>query len=65
MSLKLRDNFQFPENQANGILILDSGIGALSLLKCLNESLPNVPLIAFADQEFFPYGEKDRQKQRT
>ena len=56
--MKLKDNFQFPEDQKNGILILDSGIGALSLLESLNKSLPNIPLVAFADQKFFPYGEK-------
>ena len=56
--MRLKDNFQFPEDQKNGILILDSGIGSLSLLSSINTHLPNVPLIAFADQEFFPYGEK-------
>ncbi len=56
--MKLKENFQFPENQTNGVLILDSGIGSLSFLVNLNTLLPDVPLIAFADQKFFPYGEK-------
>lgn len=37
---------------------MDSGIGSLSFLSSLNNLLPDVPLIAFADQAFFPYGEK-------
>lgn len=60
--MKLKENFQLPENQTDGVLILDSGIGSLSLLGSLNKSLPHVPLIAFADQKFFPYGEKEESE---
>lgn len=59
MSLQLKNNSPFPEDQKGGILIMDSGIGSLSFLSSLNELLPDVPLIAFADQAFFPYGEKE------
>lgn len=59
MSLQQKNNSQFPEDQKGGILIMDSGIGSLSFLSSLNEALPDVPIIAFADQAFFPYGEKE------
>lgn len=58
MSLQLKNNSQFPEDQKGGILIMDSGIGSLSFLSSLNELLPEVPIVAFADQAFFPYGDK-------
>ena len=38
---------------------MDSGIGALSFVPCLSAKLPSTPLIAFSDQEFFPYGDKE------
>lgn len=40
---------------------MDSGFGALSYLPELNRQLPGVSLTAFADHEFFPYGEKSEQ----
>lgn len=56
--MQQKNNSQFPEEQKGGILIMDSGIGSLSFLSSLNKLIPNVPLVAFADQAFFPYGEK-------
>jgi len=42
-----------------GILILDSGLGAISMLQEIRTLIPNTPLIAVADSVGFPYGEKD------
>jgi len=41
-----------------GILILDSGLGAISMLQEIHDLLPDVPLIAVADSAAFPYGDK-------
>ena len=41
---------------------MDSGIGSISFFSTLNRLLPGVPLTAFADQKFFPYGEKSEQE---
>lgn len=38
--------------------VFDSGIGGLSILKCLREALPQEPFIYFADSAYNPYGDK-------
>jgi len=38
--------------------IFDSGVGGLSIAKCISEYLPNEQLIYIADTKFSPYGDK-------
>ncbi|WP_197517657.1 glutamate racemase [Colwellia sp. PAMC 20917] len=38
--------------------IFDSGIGGLSIAKCIHQHLPNENLIYVADSQFAPYGDK-------
>jgi len=40
------------------ILLLDSGVGGLSILEEVAKRLPQVHIHYIADQKFFPYGEK-------
>jgi glutamate racemase len=40
------------------IVVFDSGIGSISIIKELKKELPNENLIYFADKANFPYGEK-------
>lgn len=39
--------------------IFDSGVGGLSILKAIQEHLPNENLLYFADSKFAPYGKLD------
>lgn len=43
---------------SSSILVLDSGIGGISLLKTLHKKFKNENFIYFADNEFMPYGNK-------
>jgi len=38
--------------------IFDSGVGGLSIAKCISQQLPNEQLIYIADTKFAPYGDK-------
>jgi glutamate racemase len=38
--------------------VFDSGIGGLSILKCLREALPSEAFVYFADSAYNPYGDK-------
>jgi glutamate racemase len=38
--------------------VFDSGIGGLSILKCLREALPRESFVYFADSAYNPYGDK-------
>ena len=40
------------------MLIFDSGIGGLSVLKPIRSLLPNAPIVYVADSAFYPYGTK-------
>jgi glutamate racemase len=40
------------------LLIFDSGIGGLSVLKPIAKLLPNAPIVYVADSAFYPYGTK-------
>ena len=42
--------------------IFDSGVGGLTVLKVLQENLPNENFIYFADTLNFPYGEKNKEE---
>jgi glutamate racemase len=42
------------------IVVFDSGIGSLSIIKQLKKELPNENLIYFADKANFPYGKKSK-----
>lgn len=42
----------------NPIGVFDSGIGGLSLLRCIREELPCEDLVYIADSRYAPYGEK-------
>jgi glutamate racemase len=44
------------DNQAIGVF--DSGIGGLSIARCIHKNLPNENLIYVADSLFAPYGDK-------
>lgn len=45
-------------SQNNSIGVIDSGVGGISVLKCIRENLPHENLIYVADSKFAPYGEK-------
>ena len=40
------------------VLIFDSGVGGLSVLNAIAETLPGLPLVFACDNGFFPYGTK-------
>jgi glutamate racemase len=44
--------------EARPLLIFDSGIGGLSVLKPIAKLLPNAPIVYVADSAFYPYGTK-------
>lgn len=48
-------------NKTYPIGIFDSGVGGLSLAKCINHLLPNEQIIYFADQLHLPYGTKSSE----
>lgn len=43
----------------NPIGIFDSGVGGLSVVKAINELMPNEKLIYVADSQYTPYGDRD------
>lgn len=43
-------------NSSQPIAVFDSGIGGLSIAKCIKKELPNESLIYIADQAYSPYG---------
>jgi glutamate racemase len=43
---------------ARPLMIFDSGIGGLSVLKPIRALLPNAPIVYVADSAFYPYGTK-------
>lgn len=45
----------------NPIGVFDSGVGGLSIAKCIHEQLPNEQLIYVADSMHAPYGDKSGQ----
>lgn len=45
-------------SQNNPIGVIDSGVGGISVLKCIRTHLPHENLIYVADSKFAPYGEK-------
>jgi len=45
-------------NEAGPIGVFDSGVGGLSVLKWIRETLPNENLIYVADSQYAPYGEQ-------
>ena len=47
--------------QKEYILVLDSGIGGLSILKELKKNLPNENYLYLADNFHSPYGNKKRE----
>ncbi len=44
-------------NEARPVLVFDSGIGGLSVLRAIRERLPALPLVYVADDAAFPYGD--------
>ena len=46
------------EANRDGILIIDSGLGSVTLLKEVRNLLPNTPVTLIADSAEFPYGKK-------
>jgi glutamate racemase len=55
-STKITSNERNVNSQAIGIF--DSGVGGLSIAKCIHQHLPNESLIYVADSLFAPYGDK-------
>lgn len=51
------DNFR-KINSERPIGVFDSGVGGLSLLRCIREEIPSENLIYVADSFYAPYGEK-------
>lgn len=47
------------EKLSGEILVMDSGLGGLSILNALQKHLPNESFIYFADYAYLPYGEKN------
>lgn len=45
-------------NPVAPVLIFDSGVGGLSVLHAIAETLPGLPLVFACDNGFFPYGTK-------
>jgi glutamate racemase len=43
---------------ARPLLIFDSGVGGLSVLRPIRQLLPNAPIVYVADSAFYPYGTK-------
>lgn len=53
------------DNKNNSaILVMDSGVGGLSILNALLERLPDEQYIYLADYQFLPYGEKTAEEIR-
>lgn len=48
-------------SQNNPIGVIDSGVGGISVLKCIRAHLPHENLIYVADSKFAPYGEKSSE----
>ncbi len=44
------------------ILVIDSGVGGLSVCESILKRLPDVQIIYFADDAYFPYGELEESK---
>lgn len=44
----------------NPIGVFDSGVGGLSVLRCIRDELPHEDLIYIADSYYAPYGNRDR-----
>jgi len=49
-------------SQNNPIGVIDSGVGGISVLKCIRACLPHENLIYVADSKFAPYGEKANEE---
>ena len=49
-------------SQNNPIGVIDSGVGGISVLKCIRAYLPHENLIYVADSKFAPYGEKANEE---
>ena len=49
-------------SQNNPIGVIDSGVGGISVLKCIRAHLPHENLIYVADSKFAPYGEKTSEE---
>lgn len=49
----------------NQILVVDSGLGGLNVLRLLQESMPHRNFIYFADEAYCPYGEKSTECVKT
>jgi glutamate racemase len=47
-----------PQNTPPRILVFDSGVGGLSIVREIQKKLPFAPLIYASDNAFFPYGTK-------
>jgi glutamate racemase len=52
-----------PSVSANApILVFDSGIGGLSVLRAIQDSIPNAPIVYAADYAGWPYGAKTEEE---
>ncbi len=49
-------------SNSDSIGVFDSGVGGLSILKAIQEQMPNENLIYVADSEFTPYGNKSERQ---
>ena len=48
-------------NNTDPIGVFDSGVGGVSVLRCIREELPHEHLIYIADSGYAPYGDKPRE----
>jgi len=54
-----------PKSTSNPIGVFDSGVGGLSVLRALRESIPNENVIYFGDQKHIPYGPRPAEQIRA
>ena len=56
--------YTIAENCVKQVLVLDSGVGGLNVLRGLQRLCPQVDYLYFADGEYFPYGNKSKAEVR-
>ena len=47
------------------VIVLDSGLGGLSVVRAIREQMPDLPLAYVADDAAFPYGDREAGELRT
>ena len=58
----IRHSFIFYKMSNTPLMVFDSGIGSMSIIKELRKELPNENILYFADRANFPYGNKSHKR---